>query len=134
MPANDSPFFGRGFFLTKRDLHIPAGEPAIVRQKAPGKKAEGVSDRKNETQRQRSHQTDRHAIEKVNAKIDHAGRPAAAEACGRTVILPASGCNHYNVRSCSGILFQPAGPILRDFSRENSHPADFSSSAARRIS
>ena len=37
-------------------------------------------------------------------------------ACGSTVILPASGCNHYNVRSCSGVPFQPAGLILRGLS------------------
>jgi hypothetical protein len=126
MPSNDPPFLGRGFFLAKRDLHILPGEPSIIGQQAPGKKTEHVSDRENEPQRQRSHQTDRGAIEKVNAKIDHAGRPATAEACGRTVILPASRCNHYNVRSCSGIVSQPAGRIMRGFSLGNFHPDDFS--------
>ena len=36
MPADDPLFFGRGFFPAERDLHVAAGQAAIVRQSNPG--------------------------------------------------------------------------------------------------
>ena len=128
MAPNDPVFFCRGFFFAEGNLDVTAGQPAIVGQAQPGEKTERLSEEKIEPQRQRGDQSQGRAVEEVNAKIDHAGQPPKTWNEGSSsVILPASGCNHYNVLPCSRESSQRSVPISRASSRANSRPPGFSS-------